>query len=360
MTEIDTRVKKNKTLDTFEPSWFDRFIQAMGRLPGPYWLAFVLLGVLIAGLGIIIKAVDPSQTQIGLIPIEMLVIFQTIFVITLMTYLNQNAAKALQTFRTAYRGSEELYSKLGLHISSMPARSINRLTVVFFIIFSLIIFLLVKYIVPMVERGQLSLASYTFSSSPFGFYAIGMGTLLWLVNTIFIYNTIHQLKIINFIYTQHAEIDLFRQQELYAFSRVLAARSIGFVLTAPLWLLLDRGIITLSVNIVFSIIALIIFIVPLVGVHRLLEAQKEALLKQSAQSRGLMIHQLFAHLEQGEQNKAAELKDNLTSVVLAHDEIAGVSTWPWQTNTLRQLTGAVTLPIVIWLIQFVLARILER
>lgn len=359
MSERTQISQPSVALGSFNPSWFDRFIQAMGRLPGPYWLAFVLLGVLIAGLGIIIKAVDPSQTQVGLIPIEILVIFQTIFVITLMTYLNQNAAKALQTFRAAYRGSEELYSKLGLHITSMPARSINRLTIVFFIIFSLIIFLLVKYIVPMVERGQLSLASYTFSLTPFGFYAIGMGTLLWLVNTIFIYNTIHQLKIINCIYTQHAEIDLFRQQELYAFSRVLAARSIGFVLTAPLWLLVDRGIVTLGVNIVFSIIALIIFIVPLVGVHRLLQAQKEALLKQSAQSKGLMIHQLFAHLKNGETKEAARLKDSLSSVVLAHEQISKASTWPWQTNTLRQIAGAITLPIVIWMIQFFLSQLLE-
>lgn len=359
MTEIDTKAKNIKTLDTFEPSWFDKLAVFVDGLPGPYWVAYLLFVGVMAGIGLLIQVFDDSRQILVFEPLEYLILFQIVFVLSLITYLNKNGAKAMETFRPAFKGSEDEASIIKLHLTSMPARSLNYLTVIFFVVFTFLGYGMLKYAGSSPDASQLSVSVYSFTPTPFGIYALGMWTITWMINTILIFNTVQQLRTINYAYTNYTEINLFRQTELYAFSRVLAARSIGFVLTSPIWLLVDTGIITLIINIVFAILALIIFIAPLVGVHRLLNTQKDALLKESSAIKDSLIHQLLILLKQGDTEEAGGLKDSLASITLVHQEINKVSTWPWQTNTLRQITGAITLPIVIWLIQFVLARILE-
>ena len=41
-----------------------------------------------------------------------------------------------------------------------------------------------------------------------------------------------------------------------------------------------------------------------------------------------------------------------------HAEISKVPTWPWAAGTLRNLVGAVLLPVLLWLVQFGLGRLL--
>ena len=45
-------------------------------------------------------------------------------------------------------------------------------------------------------------------------------------------------------------------------------------------------------------------------------------------------------------------------VEVEKNTLAKVSTWPWQTETLHYLTFALFLPLVMWLIQFVLRELL--
>ena len=51
-----------------------------------------------------------------------------------------------------------------------------------------------------------------------------------------IYHTVHQLRIVNLIYTRHAKIDLFNLSPLYAFSRLTACTALTTVFIAYLWL----------------------------------------------------------------------------------------------------------------------------
>lgn len=359
MSEKDTTAKNSKMLKAFVPSWFDRFTLFMDRLPGPYGLAYLLFGGVLAVIGMIAQSFDDSRPILIFKPLELLTLFQIIFVLSLITYLNKNGAKAMEAFRPGFKGSEEQASLIKLHLTSMPARSINYLTAIFFIAFTLLDYEMMQSTGSIPEASQLSVLLDSFTPTPFGYYAIVLWTLMWLINTILIFNTVQQLRTINHAYTNHAEINLFRQTELYAFSRVLAARSIGFVLTSPIWLFIDTGIITLTINIIFAILALIIFFVPLIGVHSLLDLQKDALLLESSAIKESLIHQLLSLLKQGDRQEAGGLKDILSSVTLAHQEILKVSTWPWQAKTIRQITGAIMLPIVIWIIQFFLSRLLE-
>jgi hypothetical protein len=209
-----------------------------------------------------------------------------------------------------------------------------------------------------IEDPDLSLSVNQFSNSPVGFFNWIFFTLLWVVNAIFIYHTFHQLRTISTILTQHVKINLFHQNELYAFSRVSASTAIGLVLTSPIWLLFDRGLVNLIINFVFSIMALIIFVTPLVGAHTLLKRQKDQLLKQSLKNKETLINDLFTKLEQGKLKEIQLIEGALSGLDKAHSDIRKISTWPWQIGTVRQIIGAISLPITIWLIQYFLSSFL--
>ena len=346
-------------LDENSISWFDKLIRRIDRLPGPYWFYYLIFGFALAGIGLLIEGVDKGRTTFGFKPIELLLFFQIVYMLILITLLYKLSKKAFIDFLPNLKIDVEQTSLLEFNLTSNPARSFNRLSIIFLIFFCAMGIFLFKSLNTSTQQVGNLISEFPFTLSPFGYYSFVVFTILWYVNTIFIFNTIHQLRVINFAFTQLAEINLFNQTELYAFSRVLAARGIGIVLTSPIWLLIDSGIITLIINIVFSTLALIIFIIPLVGVHRLLESQKDKLIRESMLQKEALIQQVFFNLQKGKLKDAGELKESISSLNLAHAEIEKVSTWPWQTNTIRQITGAITLPIVIWGIQYFLSRMLE-
>jgi hypothetical protein len=152
------------------------------------------------------------------------------------------------------------------------------------------------------------------------------------------------------------EINIFHQTGLYSFSKLGASTAIGLVLSTPIWLLLDPGIISLVINIVFSIGAIFIFLYPLVGIHNLLVEQKSDLLSKSQLNKEKIILEFYSQIENNHFSNVEEFETALAALGSAHQEIRSISTWPWDNETIRRLSGAILLPISIWLIQFFLSK----
>jgi hypothetical protein len=53
-----------------------------------------------------------------------------------------------------------------------------------------------------------------------------------------------------------------------------------------------------------------------------------------------------------------QLNKTLASLELEQAALRRIPTWPWEPGTLRGVLAALVLPIVIWLIQYVLQRLL--
>ena len=56
---------------------------------------------------------------------------------------------------------------------------------------------------------------------------------------------------------------------------------------------------------------------------------------------------------------ADDLNKTLSSLEIERAALQRIPTWPWEPGTIRGLAAALLLPIVIWLIQFVLERMLR-
>ena len=55
-----------------------------------------------------------------------------------------------------------------------------------------------------------------------------------------------------------------------------------------------------------------------------------------------------------------ELAKVFTALEIEENALKKVSTWPWQPETLRYLVSALFLPLVMWLIQFVVQGMLSK
>jgi len=187
--------------------------------------------------------------------------------------------------------------------------------------------------------------------------------LCWWCYGVFIYHTIHQLTQINRIYTQHTKVNLFQMKPLYGFSD-LAALTAGSMIVLPYGFLVVNPDVTisdpivLSMYIVFSFIALITFLLPQLGIHKLQQAEKDRLLDEVYQHYQALMSDLHESLERKEYDIIPKLNNANNMVEHEINTIKGISTWPWQPETIRWLFTALVLPLVMWLIQYLFGKIL--
>jgi hypothetical protein len=110
--------------------------------------------------------------------------------------------------------------------------------------------------------------------------------------------------------------------------------------------------------ITFTLLGLLIFVWPLLGVHRLMEAEKKRLLDQNGQKMEAAIAETHRRLDAQELAGMENLKDALDNLVTEQTVVSKISTWPWQLGTVSVLATALFLPIILWIVQRLLDRLL--
>jgi hypothetical protein len=70
------------------------------------------------------------------------------------------------------------------------------------------------------------------------------------------------------------------------------------------------------------------------------------------------IAQVHAKLDASDLTNIDGLNKAMTSLTIEHDTLARIPTWPWQPETPRILFTAVMVPVVLWLLQRILERIM--
>jgi hypothetical protein len=358
--DLRTNGQEQDFLSDYPPSWFDRLTARINQFPGPNWVyyfGFVITLVLIGGL---LQRLEDPLGPIELQPVAIITFIQIAYVLTLLDFLDKRAEISLAEFRPVLRADEDQYQAMRTRLTVLPSKPV----LVMSLITALFMFgagLTMMNLPSLPELDpRFSVVSNMFSTSPFGLYALGVFIFLWVLNVIFIYRTFRTLRTIDYIYIHHTEINLFQQTELHAFSKMSASIAIGFVLTSPMWIIIDPGLITMGINISFAFLAIFMFVSPLIGVRRLLKAQKDQLINESAQKKEILIQDLFSRIDRSDLSQVENLENALSSLEMAESQIKKISTWPWQTDTLRQMIGALLLPITIWIIQFFLNQLLSN
>ena len=347
-----TNSKSESKFRAYSPSWINRFNAWVGRLPGLNWLYYLGFGVVLFLIPSIIYWIEGVLPVGTFLPVQGFIAGVIAFFLAMFHYLDHRADASLVTLRPALKVSEEEYQELHYQLTNLPA----GLTLVASLITITLIFLtelITKpYRIEMLETSSVSANLFRFV------YFLG-----WWVMGAFMYHAIHQLRLINRIYTKHTRVNLFRMKPLYAFSNLsaftagcLAMVIYGWMAVAPEVSLADP--ITFILTLIILFIAVVIFILPQLGIHNLQVAEKEHLLEQANQRFEAIITELHRRVDEGELDRMNELRMTMTNLEMELNSLKKIHTWPWQPETVRWLITALVLPTGLWLIQFALQRIL--
>ncbi|MDQ3707448.1 MAG: hypothetical protein M3437_19920 [Chloroflexota bacterium] len=329
----------------YPPSWVDKFTDWVRRLPMPAWVFYLAVVILSA---VVLLPLDALSPEIVLSSAS------AVYVFALVHYLDDWATAALKRFRSIMTVDDAEYERLCYRFTTMPRRPVLIATVIG-AIYATIAFLTFGASDP-------SVSGETASTSVFEAIPLIYSYASYTVVGLLIYHTIHQLRLMNEIYTHHTRINLFQRGPMYALSRLAARTSIGISIPTFLWFQLVSSSEEVDYSAAFletaffGTVILLTFIWPLLGAHSLLDKEKERLKDQLARRVEATIIELQSRVDSGDYQGRDALRDTMEGLVASQSVIDKLRTWPWQTQTISGVGAAFLLPLFIWFIQ----RMLER
>jgi hypothetical protein len=308
----------------------------------------VLVIVLVAALWT--EEVYPIGT---VFPVQLFMPAMIILMLAMIHVLDNGAGAALKTLRPVLTATEEEVDLLRYRLTTLPAVP----TLLASLAMVAVIFLLG------VITGDRESSLEALATSPLAanlllvVYYVG-----WWSFGAFAYHTLHQLQVINRIYTRHTRVSLFAMSPLYAFSGVTALTAATLAIVTYGWTALNPDNLDDPVSIVviflITVLALAAFAWPLLGARRLLFAEKSQKLDQVSRRLDAVYSKMHEHIDSGEIEALEDLTKVVSALETERDMLQAISTWPWQPETLRFLATALLLPLLLWILQFILQRFL--
>jgi hypothetical protein len=340
-----------KQANIYSPSWIDRLTDWIEKLPGSGWIYYLGLGLILVLLQVTVMWIE------GVAPVGTIYQFQVFFAgvisffLALFYYLDKWAGSALEKLKPELTVTKDGYLGLQFRITTLPM----GLTIL-----ASLILLALNFLTELITEPYLPdmMTNFPISANLMRFIYLGC----WVLFGAFMYHTIHQLMMISNIYTNHTDINLFRMRPLYAFSNLSAFTAgsfaviiYGFIAVNPSFQLNDP--VLLVWILIFIISAVVTFIWPQLGMHRLQVAEQERLLNEAYKRMEQTISRLHQQLDEGELNEMEDLNFAIASLDIEVNSLKRVRTWPWEPETLQILITALALPLGLWFIQLIIENL---
>jgi hypothetical protein len=319
-------------------SWFDRLASAIDGLPGPYWASYALgflawLALVGLALG---QAGDPLTLDV--------VYAQSLpfYGFWLLHYLDRRAAASLDDFRPAFTGNDPELEELRRRLTTLPA-------------------------VPALAVSLVGLLLAVAASLTWGWGSLFqiLDKLAFCATMVFAflyaYHSIRQLRLVTWLYAERAQVNLHHLIPLRSFSTLTAHTAIGMLLVlSGAALFTPEGLVGywLVAALLFAGLAVLTFIWPLTGLNRRLAGAKAQELAENARRWEAVMAELYRLIDRGDLAAADRLNGPLAALERGRIAIERIPTWPWRPETLRGMVGALVLPVLIFLVQRLLGRLL--
>jgi hypothetical protein len=353
-------------------SWFDRLSVWVEARPLPPWVSYLALGL----VGILLQI--GLQAGLGTIHRDTNFPFlawfsgQIAYLLALMHYLDRSAITALENFHPVlhvdphpgggHEAQASSYDEFRYRLTTMPPGNAWLAALVGAVAGTVLPTLFIRSPQAAGTSPVQSMTLFGLTPSNAGFVVMILHLALTeAVAGTFVYHTIHQLRMINQTYQAHARINLYRLQPLYAFSAPAAMTAAGLLLFNYAWFatapaLLSQWV-SLAMGAFFALVATATFALPLLGIHRRLVDEKKRLISESAGRFEEVVAELHQRVDRRELSQMDDLNKTLLSLDLEQGALRRVATWPWEAGTLRGVVATLVLPVVIWMIQYVLQKL---
>ncbi|MEJ2511917.1 MAG: hypothetical protein P8Y72_10025 [Anaerolineales bacterium] len=348
MDLINQKVVQTNVPVVQKVSWLDKWINWIDRLPMPAWLFYIALAIVIQLLFNITFWIDGSVPLWKNVTIPSVSPPLIILGFAFYHYLSKAASKALQNFRPLLEADDDEISRIDRALSQLPPW-VNWVVLIWGIVGSI---------------------QYVFSgSNTFGdivpqsilpisiIYIMSVFTVIPWFNQFF--RIVRQVQTLQDLHQRATNINLLHLEPAHAFARLTASTGGGIILLMGLGILYNPEM-GAGVNLVGAMISVffgvLIFIAPLIGMrHRLLQ-EKLLRLKEISELLQVTTEQIHEKVKNQTDTDISEAKSTMSALIEERALIEKVSTWPWDTGTIRGFTSTLLLPIVLWFI----TRLLER
>jgi hypothetical protein len=352
MNEFLEKKSVKKSLLPFEPSWIDRFIAWIDRIPGAVWVFYTLcvlvFGVLINAVFWIdgsspIGSIDPGNTVFALFVVYWLGLYQ---------YLTSVASSSLKGFRPLLDVEDSAIAKINYELTTLP-RWIGLVSIP--IGFGIAAVTTLGDPAPYGDIIPQSALPYVGDILISGFM---LSTFICLC-----IRSIRQLRLVRRLHMRATNINLLKLEPAHAFSKLTSRTGIGiiFVLifSLPLNPTLSGSLVDFSLALSTLLLAIVVFVFPIIGIRNHLEEEKHRVLNESSdllQSTSDRLHEL---IRGNDYQDIAVTKNAMEALIHEREMISKISTWPWDLSTFRGFASALLFPIILWLVTRLLDKFLS-
>jgi len=338
----------------FSPSWLDRTMDAVRRLPVPAVVVYAVVGIALAAARTFVGWHDGSYPVGTVLPVHLLDGIVPLYFVAAIHYLDDLASRALDDYRAKLARDAPSLEILRYRVTTMPSVPALVLGIIGFVVGAVYLPLLLS---------PVDFAASRYFTSP---TAIVLDTFLSALSGLFMvlfgYHTVHQLRTISRIYTRDTVVSVFDIGPLFALARVTAVTTIAmlgycyvYIAFYTEWQINSASNVVLLAGLV--LLALLTFVVPLWGAHRLLQRDKTLRVSTIGRRLEAATDRLHERADQGlYDDTIGHIDTAVEGLIRERDLVAKSKTWPWEPGALRAVATALLLPVVIWLI----TRILER
>jgi len=344
----------------YPPSWIDRLLLWVDRLPGSPWLFYLaMLGTLIV-INNGARWIDGTLAWGRFDLVRILEVPEVIYLIPFLHYLNRAAARSLAHFRLLLDVNEAEYARMEYELTTLPRRQ-------GWLALAIGASLTIGNILASPASWAVLGADSVFLTLYYDLLAFGLMSLA----AVFLLHTLYQLRIVSRLQRQPQTISLFQTGPVYAFSNLTSRTGIGIAILIYYFVFLTYGAkvygppppiapIDFLTFLVLFLTAAASFFIPLMGMHDRLAAEKSRAVFEAGDRLERVRSQLHSRVDRGDATGGDSLNKDVATLLQELQTLDKISTWPWKPETLRGFLSAISLPIIVWLLTQLLERTLLR
>ena len=336
--------------EVFRPSWIDRFNSLVGRLPIRPWIFYTVLGTGLILLQVLFLWLDSGTLAIELLPVIIFNGLAVPYLLALIRILDQQALQGLESLKPVLKMSNKGYVVAKRKISTMPflAPLLAGLGMTAFAI-----------LLPLISSEPARYATLDHLSFFTFVYHIIDKSSAFLFGVV-LYHTIRQLRLVNMINSNYVRINIFQLRPVQAFSKLTASTALGLLVFYYGWMIINPELLAdpaiLGISLLFTALAILVFVWPLWSMHRLMVMEKEQALIEIELQFETLFKKFNDFVVEDNYAGAEKLNGTIMSLEIQYNKVNGIPTWPWRSETARVVLTAVALPVLLMILQFIVQQ----
>jgi hypothetical protein len=105
-------------------------------------------------------------------------------------------------------------------------------------------------------------------------------------------------------------------------------------------------------------LAIAIFVLPVMGMRDHLEQEKQRVLDETSDLLQSTSASLHSKIGKRDYDDLGGMETAISAIIRERELLEKISTWPWDSKTIRGFASTLLLPIFLWLVTRLLERIL--